>query len=475
MNEENMPPKNSTLLAESQTVMSLIIRLKELKDKIQLKPILLQFLNLHSSNTYITSIFNDLGYDSIQQQFASPLSFDKVISLLESKTTSIDNSMYVSVDQEAIESKQEDNGSTIIKKPIPTSIIAKDNNCDSYTNEDHFSNAKNDKLLLYHDRVFEINSNSMNNSLLFCNNNLNLPPFSFSNKINNNDGLKLKSPFHKIISDPIEEFKLNIANTDLLKKKRAKTPVDVADTDPEPNENKRSLRASSTVKNYKTPLINCKKKTQNNQGRTSGFGLKEISNRVKEIIKRSGTTSYKEISDEIVSEINEKDSKDEKNIRRRIYDSLNVMKSMKLFKKDKSTKKIIWTFIDEIPQNQIAKCNNKKEDNIDQLEYIKTLNQEIRIKQTKYNTLQREYKSLNTVLDRNKSRNDSYEEKTKILFPFIIIEFPNKSGDSKVKVSMNETKTQAHFAFDSADKLYGDLDAISKIGHNIAQCKKQSN
>ena len=40
--------------------------------------------------------------------------------------------------------------------------------------------------------------------------------------------------------------------------------------------------------------------------RSLGFGLKEISNRVREIIKRVGTTSYKEISDEIVNEINEK-------------------------------------------------------------------------------------------------------------------------------------------------------------------------
>ena len=48
--------------------------------------------------------------------------------------------------------------------------------------------------------------------------------------------------------------------------------------------------------------------------RSLGFGLKEISNRVREIIKRVGTTSYKEISDEIVNEINEKNTKDEKNI-----------------------------------------------------------------------------------------------------------------------------------------------------------------
>ena len=68
-----------------------------------------------------------------------------------------------------------------------------------------------------------------------------------------------------------------------------------------------------------------------------------------EIIKQSGQTTYKAISDQIVNEINEKSikdekniTKDEKNIRRRIYDSLNVMKSMKLFHRDKNSKTIMW-------------------------------------------------------------------------------------------------------------------------------------
>ena len=37
------------------------------------------------------------------------------------------------------------------------------------------------------------------------------------------------------------------------------------------------------------------------------------------------------------------------------------------------------------------------------------------------------------------------------------------SEEKKIKVSMNDEQTKAHFAFDSANKLYGDLDAILKI------------
>ena len=49
-----------------------------------------------------------------------------------------------------------------------------------------------------------------------------------------------------------------------------------------------------------------------------------------EIIKQSGKITFKEISEQTINEINENILKDEKNIRNRIYDSLNVMKSMKL-------------------------------------------------------------------------------------------------------------------------------------------------
>lgn len=212
-----------------------------------------------------------------------------------------------------------------------------------------------------------------------------------------------------------------------------------------------------------------KRKVLKSQTRSSGFGLKEISNRVREIIKRVGTTSYKEISDEIVNEINEKNTKDEKNIRRRIYDSLNVMKSMKLFKKDKATKKIVWNFFNEKTTNQInTLCDGENNEDGGMFDKISKMKQEINTKKNKLNILQKQLECLNTILDRNK-KNENYDEGKRIYFPFIIIEFPEKSHnqENKIKVAMNETKTQAHFAFDSSNKLYGDLDAILKIGNNI--------
>ena len=222
------------------------------------------------------------------------------------------------------------------------------------------------------------------------------------------------------------------------------------------------------------------------QGRNNAFGLKEISNRVKDIIKQSGQTTYKEVSDRIVNEINQKGTKDEKNIRRRIYDSLNVMKSMKLFKKDKNSKKIVWNFNEDA--NILDDDNNDNFNNLynEYLNELKTLNEKIKefynknnIKRQKYNALNLELLSLQSILERNKKPNmENIEESKKIYFPFIIIEFPeklNSSNEGKIKIAMNESRTKAHFGFDSANRLYGDLDAITKIIQNNNSLNENNN
>ena len=206
--------------------------------------------------------------------------------------------------------------------------------------------------------------------------------------------------------------------------------------------------------------------------RTNTLGLKEISNKVKEIMKRKGQTTYKEISDEIVSEIKGKGIKDEKNIRRRIYDALNVMKSINLFQKEKGSKKIMWNYSEG--KNYIVPFENnnifnKKNYDKDYYDKINDLNNDISIKKKTLKVLSKELNSLKFIIERNKKNNINIDENTKIYFPFLIIEFPknlnnqNEDEENKIKVSMNENRTKAHFGFNAANKLYGDLDALSKI------------
>ena len=65
------------------------------------------------------------------------------------------------------------------------------------------------------------------------------------------------------------------------------------------------------------------------------------------------------------------------------------------------------------------------------------MKQEINTKKNKLNVLQKQLECLNTILDRNK-KNQNSDEGKRIYFPFIIIEFPEKSHnqENKIKVAM---------------------------------------
>jgi hypothetical protein len=209
-----------------------------------------------------------------------------------------------------------------------------------------------------------------------------------------------------------------------------------------------------------------KVKSHLQSSRNTAFGLKEISKRVMDIIKQSGTTTYKAISDQIVNEINEKSSKDEKNIRRRIYDSLNVMKSMKLFRRDKNSKNILWNYDQELdPLNENENKNDFNEKNKIDSGDIAKLKKEIKEKRNKLDLLKMELIGLKNVLERNARENNKVPEDQKLYFPFIVIEFP-ANKDPKINVALNDNKTKAHFGFDEVISMYGDLDAVSKIGNH---------
>jgi hypothetical protein len=132
------------------------------------------------------------------------------------------------------------------------------------------------------------------------------------------------------------KLKNNIETSKVIQKKLKKTSV-------KNRVRKMAKRESTKKKEINKPSFS---------PRLTYFGLKEISKKVKEIVKRYKKASYKQISDIIVNEINEKDTKDEKNIRRRIYDSLNVMKAMNLFKKDTFNKCILWNGTNEVEESE---------------------------------------------------------------------------------------------------------------------------
>ena len=436
MQLEHLPPKEEIKKEYPSKIKNLIDRINDSKSIDNTKIILSRFYTLNSKDEQVKKIYSLLSYDPKTKTFSKELNTNFILDLIKNEYLSNKN-------QEMSENYEEKN--FIVPK---SSFILPNQNTFEIKND--FNN------LLTNSVKNDLNLNSFNSKL------------NLQSNILENNFLEKKATF--TLS---ETKKDDVINEKPLKQKRKRRTTESN----EKNIPQKKLKKSPTDEIYTV---------QPQQVRNNSYGLKEISNRVREIIKRNGQTSYKEISDEIVSEINQQGSKDEKNIRRRIYDSLNVMKSMKLFKKDKNSKKIVWNFNEDA--NILDDDNNDNFNNLynEYLNELKTLNEKIKefynknsIKRQKYNALNLELLSLQSILERNKRPNmENIEESKKIYFPFVIIEFPeklNSSNEGKIKIAMNESRTKAHFGFDSANRLYGDLDAITKIIQNNNSLNENNN
>ncbi|XP_039015691.1 transcription factor-like protein DPB isoform X2 [Hibiscus syriacus] len=94
-------------------------------------------------------------------------------------------------------------------------------------------------------------------------------------------------------------------------------------------------------------------------GDKSGRGLRQFSMKVCEKVESKGRTTYNEVADELVADFADPGGSvasrykqyDEKNIRRRVYDALNVLMAMDIISKDK--KEIQWKGLPRTGLNDI--------------------------------------------------------------------------------------------------------------------------
>ncbi|KAJ8350840.1 hypothetical protein SKAU_G00259700 [Synaphobranchus kaupii] len=111
------------------------------------------------------------------------------------------------------------------------------------------------------------------------------------------------------------------------------------------------------------------------KGEKNGKGLRHFSMKVCEKVQRKGVTTYNEVADELVAEFSSADNVmspndphvyDQKNIRRRVYDALNVLMAMNIISKEK--KEIKWI---GLPTNSAQECQNLEVEKQRRLERIK--------------------------------------------------------------------------------------------------------
>lgn len=163
-------------------------------------------------------------------------------------------------------------------------------------------------------------------------------------------------------------------------------------------------------------------------------GLRHFSMKVCEKVKEKVTTTYNEVADELVEdemrrvEASGDRSFDQKNIRRRVYDALNVLMAMNIIAKEK--KEIHWL---GLPTNTPAQCAN--------------LDEEIAAKRLTIQAKEKELKdllllqvSLKNLVNRNReSEEQGYipTPNSHIQLPFIVV---NTHRDTRIHCTISQDK-----------------------------------
>ncbi|GAB6020362.1 Transcription factor Dp-2 [Chamberlinius hualienensis] len=196
------------------------------------------------------------------------------------------------------------------------------------------------------------------------------------------------------------------------------------------------------------------------KGEKGGKGLRHFSMKVCEKVQKKGVTSYNEVADELVHEFSDPhrcrsptdQAYDQKNIRRRVYDALNVLMAMNIISKEK--KEIKWL---GLPTNSAQECQNLEQEKQRRLERIKVKTQQM------HELILQQIAFKNLV-----QRNVEYEKthgspnpNTAIQLPFIIV---NTSKQTVIDCSISGDKMEYLFKFDNTFEIHDDIEVLKRMG-----------
>ncbi|KAJ4784501.1 Transcription factor DP [Rhynchospora pubera] len=175
-----------------------------------------------------------------------------------------------------------------------------------------------------------------------------------------------------------------------------------------------------------------------------GRGLRQFSMRVCEKVESKGRTTYNEVADELVAEFADPTSSfsspdqqqyDEKNIRRRVYDALNVLMAMDIISKDK--KEIQWKGLPRTSLNDVEELKTE----------LAGLKSRIDKKAAYLQELQDQALGLQNLVQRNEQLYGSGNAPSGgVALPFILVQ---TRPHATVEVEISEDMQLVHFDFNS--------------------------
>ena len=212
---------------------------------------------------------------------------------------------------------------------------------------------------------------------------------------------------------------------------------------PAPSPTNSTKSSASTSKRSKST------KSSPNSTEKSSRGLRHFSMMVCQKVEEKGTTTYNEVADELVKKVvaeRETEGKfDEKNIRRRVYDALNVLMAMDIISKEK--KDISWRGLPSVGRQDLEGLRDEVEYHEAQLQQKKEALQELMIQQVCFRNL----------IWHNHER--AAEEK--IPLPFIVV---NTHASAVIQCDMSRDRTDVMFDFSMPFEINDDNTILKKLG-----------
>jgi len=210
-----------------------------------------------------------------------------------------------------------------------------------------------------------------------------------------------------------------------------------------------------------SPAIGSRKKRRSQNRGSKNKGLRHFSLKVCEKVQSKGVTTYNEVADELVAELQKMAAEGQaegmgnnKNIRRRVYDALNVLMAMGIITKEK--KEIRWVGLPTSSRQDLHKIEADQEGRLERIRRKKEHLEEL-ISQ------QRSYASL---LSRNAKFDPlSMDPNSKIHLPFILV---NTRNNTEIECEMAEDHSDYFFNFSAPFEIHDDTEVLKRAGMDQA-------
>ncbi|CAH0488073.1 unnamed protein product [Peronospora farinosa] len=237
------------------------------------------------------------------------------------------------------------------------------------------------------------------------------------------------------------------------------TPCAATRTPARSGSGKKPMSASSTLANqsFTSPSPGKKRKYLK-----INKGLRHFSMKVCQKVEEKHVTSYNEVADELVREfvtMRPNDSVyDEKNIRRRVYDALNVLMAMDIISKER--KEIRWKGLPANLQHDTEMLMAERNERIKSVEQKKQHLQDLLVQQVAMKNLLKRNAERKRKESENPTSVNIIRDEGRVFLPFIAV---NTSKDTVIQCEMSEDRQDIFFNFSAPFEIHDDADILHKL------------